>query len=81
VGGEKRDEPQYAKPQEDMKVLIDPGLRLLVVDTVNVIESDLEIWIGQMGASGRSKKVAEERQSCGQNRRAGTNLVEVRTLQ
>jgi hypothetical protein len=41
VGGEKGDEPQHAKPQDDIKVLVDPGLRLLAVETVNLIEVEV----------------------------------------
>ena len=66
VGGEKSDEPQHAQPQDDIKVLVDPGLRLPVVETVKIINVDGEIGVGQLGASGRSKKVADEHQSCGQ---------------
>jgi hypothetical protein len=56
VSGEKGGEPQRAKPQDDIKVLVDPGLRLLVVETINIIEVDGDVGVGQMGASRRSKK-------------------------
>src|ERR1039458_7228122 len=66
VGGEKSGEPQHAKPQDDIKVLVDPVLRLLVVESVNIINVDGEVGVGQMGAGGRSKKIADEHQPCGQ---------------
>src|ERR1019366_1802339 len=65
-GGKKGDEPHHAKPQDDIKVLVDPVLRLLVVETVKIINVDGEVGGGQMGARGRSKKVADEPQPCGQ---------------
>src|SRR5664279_3126055 len=37
VGWEKGDETQYAKPQQDIEVLVCPGLRPLVVESVNII--------------------------------------------
>jgi hypothetical protein len=43
VGGEKGDEPQPAKPQDGIKVLVDPVLRLVVVKTVKVIEVEGEL--------------------------------------
>src|ERR1039458_1087290 len=67
VGGEKGDEPQRAKPQDDIEVLVDPGLRLLVAEAVKIVEVEGNIRVGQMGASGRSKKVADEHQPCGQS--------------
>jgi hypothetical protein len=38
MGGEEDDEPQATKPHEDIKVLIDQGLRLLVIETVKIID-------------------------------------------
>ena len=59
MNGEKGDEPQRAQPQGDIEILVDPGLRLLVVDTVNAIESDREIWIGQMSTNPVARTVAQ----------------------
>lgn len=58
--GEKGNEPQHAKPQDEMKDLADLGLRLLVVETVRSIEMDWHAAVGQMGAGGRSGKAANE---------------------
>ena len=46
VGGEKGDEPQHAKPQDDIEILIDPVLRLLVVESVNIINVDGDVGVG-----------------------------------
>jgi hypothetical protein len=65
-GWEKGDEAHRAKPHDDITVLVDAGLRLLVVETVSIIEVDGDVGVGQMGASGRSEKVANNRQPRGQ---------------
>ena len=67
MGWEKGDETQYAKPQQDIEVLVCPGLRPLVVESVNIIDIDGDVGVRQMGAGGRGKKVADEHQPCGQN--------------
>ena len=43
MGGEKEGEPQHAKPKDDIKVLVDPALRLPVIEAVNIIDVDGEI--------------------------------------
>jgi hypothetical protein len=45
---EKSDEPQHAKPQDDIKVLVDPVLRLPVVETIDIIDVDRNVRIHQM---------------------------------
>src|ERR1019366_9215115 len=65
-GGKKGDEPHHAKPQDDIKVLVDPVLRLLVVEAVKIINVDGEVGVGQMDASRRSKKVTDKHQPSGQ---------------
>ena len=67
VSGKKEAKPQRAQPQDDIKVLVDPVLRLPVVETVKIINVGGEIGIGQMCAGGRSKKVTGEHQSGGQS--------------
>ena len=66
MGGEEGGEPQHAKPEDDIKVLVDPALRLPVVEAVNIINVDGEIGVGQMGARRRSKKAADQHQPRGQ---------------
>jgi len=65
MGGKKEDEPQRAQPQDDIKVLVDPVLWLLVVETVKIINVDGEIGIGQMRAGGWSKIVTGKHQPRG----------------
>ena len=67
MGGEKGDEPQHARPKDDIEILVDPGLGLLVVETVKIIYVDGEVGVGQMGTGRRSKKIANEYQPCGQD--------------
>jgi hypothetical protein len=43
VLGEKSAQPQHAQLQDDIKVLVDPRLRLLVVEAVKIINVDWEI--------------------------------------
>jgi hypothetical protein len=47
------------QPQDDIKVFVDPGLRLMVVETVKIINVDGQVRVGQMGTGGRSKKIAD----------------------
>jgi hypothetical protein len=35
-------------------------LRLLVVETIKIIDIDGKIWVGRMRASGRSGKITDE---------------------
>src|ERR1035441_8129381 len=49
--GQKGDEPQHAQPEDDIKVLVDPVLRLLVVESVEIINVDGKVGIGRMRSS------------------------------
>ena len=63
MGGKKSREPQHAKPQDDIKILVDPVLRLPVVESVKMIDIDGNVGVGQMGSGGRGKKVTNQYQS------------------
>jgi hypothetical protein len=56
MGREKGDEPLRRQPEDHMQVLIHPGLRLLVVEAVEIIDVDRQVGIGRMRAGGRRKK-------------------------
>ena len=60
MGREEGDKPQRPKPKDDVKVFIDPRLRLLVIETVKIINVERQIEVGQMGAGGWSEKVTDE---------------------
>ena len=64
MGGKKGDEPQRAQPHDDIKVLIDPTLRLLVVEAVKIIDVDWNIRVAQVRSGRGRKKVADESQPC-----------------
>ena len=63
MGGQEGDEPQHAKPKDDIEVLVDPGLWLLVVETVNQIDVDREVGVDRMGARGWSEQISAKTQS------------------
>ena len=60
--GQKHKQPQCAQPEQDVQVLIDPMLRLLVVEAIDIIEIDRQIGISRVGAGGRGEPVAGQHQ-------------------
>jgi hypothetical protein len=65
--GKKGGKPKHGHPQDDIKILIDPMLWLLVVESVNVINVDGDIGIRRVRSGRQGTKVAHQRQTCGQD--------------
>ncbi len=58
--------PERTKPADDVNVLVDPGLRMLIVEAVSIIEIDRNVGIGQMRAGGRREPIANQHERGGQ---------------
>ena len=54
---EKRSEPERTNPQNNIKVLIDPPLRFLVVEAINIIDVSRGVGVRQMDSRSGRKKI------------------------
>ena len=69
--GKKGAEPQGDEPQDDIKVLVDPGLGLLVVEPVNIIQVEGQVWGWPDQHRRGDKKIAEKPTTARPSRRTG----------
>jgi hypothetical protein len=68
MSGKKGDQPQDSWPQDDIKNFVNPGLRLSVVKTVQIVNVDGLFRGSQVGSGRRREKIAGQNQPGGHNR-------------